>query len=205
MLHQFRQEPHAANEHAEMALALCTEYGFAYYLAWATIMQGWVLAKQGQQEGIAQMHQGLTTLQATGGGLRLPYYLTLLAEAYGHRGEAEKGLRLLAEAFASMQRTEERRWEAELHWLKVDLLLAHSTADQTPAEACLHQALEVARRQHAKPLELRAATSLARLWQSQGKGKAAYDLLAPVYNWFTEGFETADLQDAKTLLTELET
>jgi TOMM system kinase/cyclase fusion protein len=205
MLHQFRQEPHAANEHAEMALALCTEYGFAYYLAWATIMQGWVLAKQGQQAGIAQMHQGLTTLQATGGGLRLPYYLTLLAKAYGHRGEAEKGLSLLAEAFASMQRTEERRWEAELHWLKGDLLLAHSTADPTPAEACLHQALEVARRQHAKSLELRAATSLARLWQSQGKGKAAYDLLAPVYNWFTEGFETADLQDAKTLLTELET
>ena len=205
MLHQFRQEPHAANAHAEMALTLCTEYGFAYYLAWAMIMQGWALAKQGQQEGIAQMHQGLATLQATGGGLRLPYYLTLLAEAYGHRGEAEKGLSLLAEAFASLQRTEERRWEAELHWLKGNLLLAHSTADPTPAEACLHQALEVARRQHAKSLELRAATSLARLWQSQGKGKEAYDLLAPIYNWFTEGFDTADLQDAKTLLTELET
>jgi TOMM system kinase/cyclase fusion protein len=205
MLHQFRQEPHAANEHAEMALTLCTEYGFAYYLAWAMIMQGWVLAKQGQQEGIAQMHQGLTTLQATGGGLRLPYYLTLLAEAYGHREEAEKGLSLLAEAFAGMQKTEEHRWEAELHWLKGDLLLAHSTADPTPAEACLHQALEVARRQHAKSLELRAATSLARLWQSQGKGKEASDLLAPIYHWFTEGFDTADLQDAKILLTELET
>jgi TOMM system kinase/cyclase fusion protein len=203
MLHQFRQEPHAASEHAEITLALCTEYGFAYYLAWATIMQGWVLSHQGQQEGIARMHQGLTTLQATGGGLRLPYYLTLLAEAYGHRGEAEKGLSLLTEAFAGMQKTEERRWEAELHWLKGNLLLAHPTADPTPAEACLHQALEVARRQHAKSLELRAATCLARLWQSQGKGKEAYDLLAPVYNWFTEGFDTADLQDARLLLDEL--
>jgi predicted ATPase len=187
-------------------LAVCNEQGFAYYRAWATIIQGWVLAEQGQrQEGVAQMHQGLMTLQATGGGLRLPYYLALLAEAYGRMGKVEKGLGLLAEAFATMQQTEERRWEAILHGLQGDLLLASATTDHTAAEASLRQALEVARRQQAKSFELRAATSLARLWHSQGKDKEAYDLLAPVYNWFTEGFETADLQDAKALLTALET
>jgi class 3 adenylate cyclase/DNA-binding winged helix-turn-helix (wHTH) protein/predicted ATPase len=208
MLHQFRQEPHAASEYADRALALCTEHSLAYYLAWATIIQGWALAEQDRlEEGIAQMQQGLTAFQATGHRFRLrfPYYLVLLAKAYGHSGEVEKGVRLLDEAFAAMQQTGEHVWEAELHRLKGELLLARPTADYTTAEACLHQALEVARRQQAKSWELRAATSLARLWQSQGKGTAAHDLVAPVYNWFTEGFETADLQDAKALLAALET
>jgi predicted ATPase len=205
MLWQFRQEPHIANEHAEMALALSTEHGFAYYQAWATIIQGWVVAEQGQREaGIAQMQQGLTTLQATGGGLRLPYYLALLAAAHGHTGQIEKALRLIAEAFAGMHQTGERCWEAELHRRQGEFLLARPIEDQPTAETCLHQALHVARHQHARSLELRATTSLARLWQSQGKYQEAHDLLAPVYAWFTEGFDTADLQAAKTLLTTLE-
>jgi tetratricopeptide (TPR) repeat protein len=184
MLHQFRQEPHAASEHAEIALALCAEHGFAYYQAWATIMQGWALAEQGRrQEGIAQMQQGLPAFQATGGRLRLPYYLALLAEMYRHSGQVEKSLKCLAEAFADMQQTGEHYWEAKLHRLKGDLLLADATAAHPAAEACLHQALEVTRRQQAKSLELRAATSLARLWQSQGKRQEAHDLLAPVYHW----------------------
>jgi predicted ATPase len=102
-----------------------------------------------------------------------------------------------------MQQTGEHFWEAEQHRLQAELLLVDSTADQTTAAAYLHQALEVARHQQAKSLELRAATSLARLWQSQGKRREAYDLLAPVYGWFTEGFGTADLQEAKALLDEL--
>jgi predicted ATPase len=102
-----------------------------------------------------------------------------------------------------MQQTGEHFWEAEQHRLQAELLLAHSAAEQTTAAASLHQALEVARRQQAKSLELRAATSLARLWQSQGNRSEAYDLLAPVYGWFTEGFDTADLQEAKALLEEL--
>ena len=102
-----------------------------------------------------------------------------------------------------MQKTEERRWEAKLHWLQGELLLAYPAAEHTTAEVSLHQALSVARRLHAKSLELRAATSLARLWQSQGKDQAARDLLAPVYNWFTEGFETADLKGAKAFLETL--
>jgi adenylate cyclase len=206
MLHQLRQEPQPTSEHADMALTLCTEHSMAYYLAWATIMQGWALAEQGRlQEGIIQVQQGLTAFQATGGRLRLPYYLALLAEMYGHSQQVEKGLHLVDEAFTDMQQTGERYWEAELHRLKGELLLVHATAPHTAAEASLHQALEIARRQQTKSLELRAATSLARLWQSQGKRQAAHDLLAPVYRWFTEGFETADLQDAKTLLAALET
>jgi predicted ATPase len=205
MLYQFRQEPHTASEHANLALALCTEHNIAYYRAWAMIIQGWSLAEQGQrEEGIARMHQGLTTIQATGGKLRLPYYLALLAKAYGHDGQVEQGMDLIDEAFADMQQTGEHFWEAEQHRLQGELLPTYSTTHHTTAAVYLQQALEVARRQHAKSLELRAATSLARLCQSQGKDKEAYDLLAPVYNWFTEGFETADLQDAKTLLAALE-
>jgi predicted ATPase len=204
MLHQFRQEPHAASTHADMALALCTEHSMAYYLAWATIIQGWAMAAQHRrEEGLIQMQQGLTAFQATGGRLRLPYYLALLAEAYGHSGQVAKGLQLLEKACVDMQHTGEHFWEAEQYRLQAELLLAHSTAHQTTAAASLHQALEVARRQQAKSLELRAATSLARLWQSQGKRREAYDLLAPVYGWFTEGFDTADLKHAAVLLDAL--
>lgn len=204
MLHQFRQEPHTASKHADMALALCTEHRIAYYLAWATIIQGWALAEQHRrEEGLSQMQQGLMAFQATSGRLRLPYYLALLAEAYGHSGQVEKGFHLLDKAFADMQQTGEHFWEAEQHRLQAELLLAHSPADQTTAAAYLHQALEVARCQQAKSLELRAAASLARLWQSQGKRREAYDLLAPVYGWFTEGFDTADLKEAAVLLDEL--
>jgi class 3 adenylate cyclase/predicted ATPase len=204
MLYQFRQEPHTANEHANLALALCSEHNIAYYRAWATIMQGWSLAEQGQQEeGIAQMHQGLTTIQATGGKLRLPYYLALLAKVYGYRRQVEKSVRLLDEACADMKQTGEHFWRAEQHRLQGELLLADSTTHHTTAAAYLHQALEVARKQQAKSLELRAATSLARLWQSQGKCQEAHDLLAPIYNWFTEGFDTIDLKDAKALFAEL--
>jgi predicted ATPase len=204
MLYQFRREPHTASKHADMALALCTEHSIAYYLAWATIIQGWALAEQGRrEEGIPRMQQGLTAFQATGGRLRLPYYLTLLAEAYGHSKQVEKGLHLLDKACVDMPQTGEHFWEAEQHRLQGEFLLAHSPGGQTTAAAYMHQALEVAHRQAAKSLELRAAMSLARLWQSQGKRHDAYDLLAPVYGWFTEGFDTADLKEAKTLLNEL--
>ena len=135
--------------------------------------------------------------------MRLPYYLTLLAEAYGHNGQVETGLQLLAGALANMQQTGEHSWEAELHRLKGELLLAHSPTDHTAAEASLHQALEVACCKQAKSLELRAATSLARLWQSQGKGKEAHNLLAPVYHWFSEGLDLPELTEAADLLAQL--
>jgi TOMM system kinase/cyclase fusion protein len=206
MLHQSRREQQATYERAEALMALATAQGFAQHVALATIMRGWVLAAQGQgAEGTAQMRQGLAAYQATGTERRRPYYLALLAEAYGSLGQTAEGLSLLAEALATVDRTGERGWAAELHRLQGELLLAQAGERQrvSEAEACLHQALDVARRQQAKSWELRAATSLSRLWQQQGKRAAAHALLAPIYGWFTEGFDTADLQEAKALLEAL--
>jgi predicted ATPase/DNA-binding winged helix-turn-helix (wHTH) protein len=204
MLHQFCGDWRSASARAEAAMALCTEKGFAYYLAWGTIMQGWALVVQAQREdGITQMHQGLTALQATGAKRALPYYLTLLAEAYEKAGQPGEGLRVLAEACAEVQNTGERRWEAELYRLKGKLLLKQGDPDAYEVEACFTQALNIARRQQAKSLELRAAMSLSRLWQQQGKHVQARQRLAEIYDWFTEGFDTADLQEAKALLEEL--
>ena len=205
MLHQFCRERHRTHESARTAITLCTEQASAYYLAWGTMMQGWAVADQGQDaEGFDQMRKGLAGIQATGAALRQPYYLGLLAEASGTVGHLGDGLAMLAEALTVVARTGERWFEAELHRLKGELLQrsdARGLAEQ--AEASFRQALDVARFQQAKLWELRAATSLARLWQSQGKRTQASDLLAPIYGWFTEGFDTADLRDAKTLLDEL--
>jgi predicted ATPase len=201
MLQQFRREPHTANAHAEAARALCIEHGFAYYRAWAMIIQGWCLRRREQPAaGVAQMQEGLTALRATGGEVRLSYYLALLAEAHGEDHQPEVGLRLLTEAFAHQVTTQERWAEAELYRLKGELLLEQTPPDEPQADACFQQALAVARRQQAKAWELRAATSLSRLWQRQGKRAEARELLAPIYGWFTEGFDTADLQEARALL-----
>jgi predicted ATPase len=149
------------------------------------------------------MRQGLVAYQATGAAVFRPYYLGFLAQAYGKVGQAGEGLMLLGEALAAVHQTGERFCEAELYRLKGALLLVHSAENHGKAEACFQQALAVARRQQAKSWELRAATSLSRLWQHQGKRQEAYDLLAPIYGWFTEGFDTADLQEAKALLDTL--
>jgi predicted ATPase len=208
MLHQARREPQATHARAEALMALATEQGFAQYVARATIMRGWALIAQGHgAEGTAQMRQGLAAYQATGTEQRFPYYLALLADAYGRLGQTAAGLALLAEVLAPVDRPGERGWVAELQRLQGELLLAQAGARQqgleAEAETWLQRALDVARRQEAKSLELRAATRLSRLWQQQSKRAEAYALLAPVYGWFTEGFDTADLQDAKVLLEEL--
>jgi predicted ATPase len=162
-----------------------------------------VLVGQGREaEGLVQIRQGIDAYRKTGSKVRA-YFLALLAEAYGEVGQAEAGLGVLAEALAHVARTGEHQYEAELYRLKGKLLLSLTADDQTEGESCFHQAFAIARRHQAKSLELRAATSLARLWQSQGKRRAAYDLLAPVYEWFTEGFDTPDLKDAKALLQEI--
>jgi predicted ATPase len=170
------------------------------------IFQGWALAAQGQVEaGRSQMRRGLDAYK-TQGALARSYFLALLAATYGNVCQVDVGLRLLDEALPLLEQHDERWWEAELYRIRGGLLLSAACgvrrAEWTP-EACFHQALEVARRQQAKSLELRAASSLARLWQSQDKHQEAHDLLAPVYNWFTEGFDTADLQEAKALLQAL--
>jgi predicted ATPase len=149
------------------------------------------------------MHQGLAAWQATGQELGRPAFLILLAEAYGHLRQSDAGLRIIDEALTLVDKIEERDQEAELYRCKGELLLKQAMPDEQEAETCFHQALAVARQQQAKSWELRAATSLTRLWQQQGKRQAAYDLLAPIYGWFTEGFDTADLQDAQALLDAL--
>jgi predicted ATPase len=203
--HQLRREGRATQERAEAALSLAKAQGFLYLMAVVSAIYGWVLVQQGQaQEGIEQLHQGLTAYRATGAETTRPYYLALLAEAYGMMGQPEAGLTILTAALTHVDTTGERWYEPELHRLKGELLLQQASDNQTEVESCFHHALESARTQQAKSFELRTATSLARLWHQKGKRQEAHDLLAPVYNWFTEGFDTADLKDAKALLQELE-
>jgi TOMM system kinase/cyclase fusion protein len=203
-VHLFRRNGSAAQASAEAVMTLATEQGFPLWLAVGTILRGWALTQQGQKvEGMTQMRQGLTAWRATGAELWYPCVLAPLAEASGEAGEAEAGLRLLAEALALVDKTAERMWEAELYRLKGELLLAQSLEHQTEAEACFQQALAVARRQQAKALELRAATSLSRLWRSQSHRERARQLLGQVYGWFAEGFDLADLQEARALLAAL--
>jgi predicted ATPase len=204
MIHLARREARAARARAEAAITLANEQGFPIWAAFGTFYHGWALAAQGQpEEGIAQMRQGLDAWLDTGAELGRSTILVMLAEGYGAVGQIEEGLTVLAEALAVADKMGERYYEAELHRLKGQLLLQSAVSDVARAETYFHQALTLARRQQAKSLELRAAMSLARLWQQQGKRQDAHDLLAPVYHWFTEGFDTADLQDAKALLAAL--
>jgi predicted ATPase len=204
LLYQFRREGQEASDHADAAITLSTEQGFALYLAMGTIMRGWAVTTQGQdEEGLRQLRHGLTAWRASGAESFVPYYLSLLAEGHARLGQVEAGLAVLQEGWEVMERTGEHVWHAEMSRLKGTLLLQQQGQVQAEAEACFQQAIAVAQQQRAKSWELRAATSLARLWQSQGKTVEARQLLAPVYDWFTEGFDTADLQEAKTLLEEL--
>jgi predicted ATPase len=205
MFHQFRCEGRVVQERAEAAIRLAQEQGFPYCRAFGALMRGWALAQQGQaQAGIEQLQQGLIAFRATGAETLRPYWLALLAEAHGIMGQPEAGLTALAEALTLADTTGERFYEPERYRLKGELLLQRSLDHQAEAESCFQQAMTIAQKQQAKSFELRTATSLARLWQSQGKRQEAYDLLAPIYHWFTEGFDTADLKDAKALLDELE-
>jgi predicted ATPase len=203
-VHQYRREVQAVQERAEALIALSTEQGFPHWLAYGTILRGWTLIAQGEgAEGIAQVRQGLVAHRATGAELQQPYFLSLLAEAYGEVGQPEEGLTVLVEALARVDNTGQRYWEAELHRRKGELLLMQQGQKVGEAEECFRKALDIARRQQAKSLELRAAMSLSRLWQHQGKKEEAHQLLSEVYGWFSEGFDTADLKEAKALLEEL--
>jgi DNA-binding NtrC family response regulator/predicted ATPase/class 3 adenylate cyclase len=230
MLHQLRREAPLALERAEAAITLSTEQGFSQLLPLGTVLRGWALAEREQgMQGIAHIRAGLAAWRATGAELVRPYFLALLAEAYRKAGQAEEGLNALAEALATVHDSGERWWEAELYRLKGELLLIQAagkggsrTASAETAmvaevdtgrpgrsplllevETCLLQAMDIARRQQAKSLELRATLSLSQLWQRQGKGDAARQLLAEIYGWFSEGFDTADLKEAKALLDAL--
>jgi len=220
-LRHYRRETAETRERAEADMEFSGEQGFPFFLAQGTILRGWALAEQGlHAEGIAQIRQGLAAQKAGGAMLIRPYWLSLLAQAYGRSGRTEDGLRVLDEALAMSHG--QHIWEAELHRLRGELLLARlgvrDDAEAAPVDACvvtesgrfitqaessfLH-AVDVARRQQSKSLELRAATSLARLWKTQGRRAEARDLLDPIHGWFTEGLDTPDLQDAKALLGQL--
>jgi predicted ATPase len=204
-LHQLRREVQTVQAYAERAMALSTDYSLAQFLAISRHLWGWVFLVQDQPEtALAHMRQGLAAYQATGAGLSQTYMMSLLAEAYGAIGQPEAGLAVLHEAFVLVDSTEAHWWEAELFRVKGELLRALAADCTADAEACFQQALAIARQQQAKSLELRAAMSLSRLWQCQGKRQEAHDLLAEVYHWFTEGFDTADLQEARALLEEWE-
>ena len=205
VLHQYRWEVQAVQERTEALLTIATEQGFAFLVAYGTMLRGWALAMQGHAaEGMVQIRQGLAAHQTTEAELYRPYFLALLAAACREGGQVEEGLCALHEAFAAADKNGERWWEAERHRLKGELLFQDGKEHKwSEAEECFRQALGVARRQQAKSLELRAAMSLARLRQQQGKRQEAHDLLAPIYHWFTEGFDTADLQEARALLEAL--
>jgi predicted ATPase len=203
-LHHRRREAPAVQAQAEALLTLATAQGFPLYVGYGTWLRGWALAMQGQGEaGLAQMRQGLAAILATGQMLAQPRCLVLLAEATGHVGQVVEGLHLLAEALAALEANGEGDLLAEAYRLQGELLLRQALPDATQAQACFQRAIDIARHQQAKSWELRAALSLSRLWQQHGKRSAARELLAPVYGWFTEGFDTADLQEAKALLTAL--
>src|SRR5262249_18196533 len=183
---------------------LSKEEGFALWLAVGTIQRGWALSKGGDKEhGLTQMREGVAALNATGAKLAQPYQLALLAQAHGKSGQPHEGLALLDQALAAVNTTDERYYEAELYRLRGELMLVGAGPVEQEAEECFLKAVDVARQQQAKSLELRAAISLAQLWQQQNKMAEARELLEEIYGWFTEGFDTKDLQEAAALLTAL--
>jgi len=202
-VHLFRQEAHAAQENAESLISRSAERGFSEWIPRATTLRGGAIVLQGRhEEGIAQIREGLAALRATRFELWRTPFLCLLAEAYVATGRLDDGFSALTEAQAVADKNEEREHEAEIHRLKGELLLKRES-NAAEAQGCFQRSIEVARQQSAKSLELRATISLARLRDKQGDRPAASAMLTAIYGWFTEGFDTADLKDAKALLDEL--
>ena len=213
LLAQCRRDTQEVWQRAEELIALATAHGFVHRRANGMVLHGWALSVQGQRaEALTQLHQGMTFYRATWAEQFPLHQLAILAEAYGNLGHADEGLRLLAALWATEHTQGERYYEAELYRLTGELQLAQTgqgpSAEGQPhtcaeVEAYFSQALAMAHGQQAKWLELRAAMSLSRLWQRQGKQAAARQLLAEVYDWFAEGFDTANLWEARVLLAEL--
>ncbi len=203
LLQQLRADEAVARKHAEEALTLTSKYQAPYYRAWAAILVSYALAlEQPDEERIGHLRESITDFKAASARLRLPYYLSLLAQVCGKAGRAEEGLAFIDEALAEARAHNERWWNAELHRLRGELLLAHG-ADASDVEAAFLRAIEIARSQQARSLELRATMSLARLWSAQHRADDARQWLRDLYAWFTEGFETPDLQAARLLLAQL--
>jgi predicted ATPase len=211
---QFLRQEQAVARQAEAGVEMAMEQGFPFWVATGTVLRGWSQVSQGEVvESIQQMRTGLASMQELGAGVHRAHYLTLLAEAVGKTGDYAQALQLIEEALAEGDRSGERFYEAEAWRLKGELLLMTRAGERPQAknwrgkakeaEGCFLQAMEIARRQQAKSLELRVTMSLARLWQRQGKKDEARQMLAEIYSWFTEGFDTADLKEAEALLEAL--
>jgi predicted ATPase len=202
-LHIWRREARLVQEQIEVAIGLAREHGFTRWLVGGLIRRGWALAELGSvEEGIAQLRQGIATTWDMGTKQCGLQYYVMLAEAYKTGGQAEAAMRVLAEALAMIRTCEERYYEAEVYRLKGELLLEEGIKFEA-AEQSFLQALDVARQQGAKSLELRVVMSLCRLWQKSGMRVEAHRMLTEIYNWFTEGFDTLDLREAKALLEAL--
>ncbi|HXW00943.1 MAG TPA: hypothetical protein VEC93_21200, partial [Anaerolineae bacterium] len=202
MLFQFSRNSKLVQEWAAATIDFCAEHGVGYYDNWATILHGWALAEQGSfTEGIDQMQKGLADFRESNSEARLPYYLTLFAEAYGNAGQVQEGLKHVAEALSFAEKNDDAWYSAETHRLMGDLMLKSDEAEK--AESCYQKSLDISRRQKAKSLELRATVSLAQLWLEQNRHGKACDTLQDVFNWFSEGFDMVDLTVARRLLDEL--
>jgi class 3 adenylate cyclase/predicted ATPase len=203
IVRQFRRETTPVQEVAERTIALCEEHGLGLWLANATCMHGWAISEERRhEEGIPQLCEGLAAAHLIGNDLVRSYYLSLLAEAYEAAGRIDDGLATLEDAFAVVEKN--RGPETEIHRLKGELLLKQNSTNIAEARSCFERSIEIARRRSAKSCELRSTMSLARLLASQGRRGEARTMLAEIYNWFTEGFDTADLKDAKALLGQLD-
>jgi class 3 adenylate cyclase/predicted ATPase len=209
-VYQHLRDWQAVREHADAAAALSTEREFEFWAAMGVVGQASAMVGQGLvEDGITRLRTGLASLRSIGGEILMSYFLSLLAEAYAKAGRPEDGLSVLVEAMSAVNITRECWWEAELYRLKGELMLKQGNVQslrsegQAEIEQCFRQALTIALAQRAKSLELRASMSLARLLAGQGMHEEARSMLAEIYSWFTEGFDTADLQDAKALIDEL--
>ena len=209
-----RREEDAAQAAIDALMQIAPEQGFRFLLADSQVLHGWILAARGEAaEGLEWVRSAMAAYESTGALMSRPAQLLLLAKVYGQAGQTDEALRAVAASQTVAAHTGEQTYEAELHRLQGELMLARSKPTgrkrrvakdaAAAAEACFEKAIEVARRQQAKSLELRAAMSLSRLWQQQGKRRQAHAMLAEIFGWFTEGFETPDLREAESLLAEL--
>jgi predicted ATPase len=199
----FRRDLEAARQLAKRTIDYCHEQRLIFWEASAYLVDGWVLIQDGKvREGVERMHQGFAIRRAAGAALVHANFQAILAECHGKAGKCDAGLALIDEALVHVQRSGERLAEPELYRVRGELVLSKAS-DLGACAECFERAIAVARGQNAKLYELRATSSLAKLWRQSGKRKEAYDLLAPIYNGFTEGFDTRDLQEAKALLAEV--
>jgi predicted ATPase len=204
LTHMFLGNYAAASAQSDEVISLADEKGAALWKSWGMMNHGCVLARTSKvEEAIEATRTGISAWRSTGATTWLPQYLSYLAKAYADLGRFEEAQRTITEAMTMIEATKERWCEAEVHRTGGEIALMSPQPNLAQAKPFFEQALTIARQQQAKSWELRAAMSMARLWHDQGKPKQAREILAPIYGWFTEGFDTLDLKEAKAILDNL--